>query len=261
MVTDALAHSPASLSDNAATYGRRVAPAILPDGHRVYAVGDVHGLSDRLAALHAMIASHLAAYPVAAPVLVHLGDYVDRGPDSAGVLARLRSSPVGGLPTVNLMGNHEAMMLLALTPGRYEAPLHWLENGGDKALQSWGLSITASAKEWRRSLPGGVEAFLKALPVSHQVGPYFFVHAGLRPGVALESQSREDMLWIRSQFLNHEGDLAIPGATGLVVVHGHTPMPEPVVRPNRISIDTGAVMGGPLTCAVLEGDRVEFLAA
>lgn len=235
------------------------APGRLPDGQRIYAVGDVHGLSERLADLHGRIAADLAARPVAAPLLIHVGDYVDRGPDSAGVIARLRAGPIPGLPTINLMGNHEAMMLAALAPGPSSAALHWLDNGGDKALQAWGLSPNAAAVTWRSRLPDGVEAFLRGLPLRHQQGPYVFVHAGLRPGVPLAEQTPQDMLWIRAQFLNHDGDLGLPDAPGVVVVHGHTPMPAPEIRPYRISIDTGAVIGGPLTCLVLERDRLRFL--
>jgi serine/threonine protein phosphatase 1 len=256
MVTDILA---APQEDASRLSLQAEAPASLPEGQRIYAVGDVHGCADRLRALHTMIAADLGKRPIAAPLLVHIGDYIDRGPDSAGVIETLRGTPVEGVPTINLMGNHEAMMLEAMSPGSSDAALHWLDNGGDKSLQSWGLSPSAPAQSWKKGLPDGVEAFLQGLALRHQVGPYLFVHAGLRPGVPLAKQTREDMLWIRGPFLRHEGDLRLPDAPGLVVVHGHTPMSAPVVLSHRIDIDTGAVVGGPLTCLVLEADRLGFL--
>ena len=232
------------------------APANLPPGQRVYAIGDVHGCLDRLQAIHALIAADLAERPTESPVLIHLGDYVDRGPDSAGVVALLAKGAV--LPdacTVNLMGNHEHMMLAALASGDAETTELWLANGGADSLQSWGVPHSAQPREWPTYLPIAHLLFLRDLAVSHEVGGYLFVHAGIRPGIPLDRQSRHDLMWIREPFLSSEQ------AFGPVVVHGHTPRQEPVVRPNRIGIDTGAVMGGVLTCAVLEANRLGFLTA
>ena len=234
----------------------RLAPASLPPGQRIYAVGDVHGCDDRLAVLHRLIAADLAARPVASPLLLHLGDYIDRGEASAAVLDRLgQAAPVPGLPMRNLIGNHEAMLLEALDSGDAEAALHWLSNGGAETLASWGLSRRARPRDWGRHIPPEHVALLRGLAVHHVAGGYVFVHAGLRPGVPLERQSRHDMLWIREPFLSWKGDLPY------VVVHGHTPEHDVVVRPNRIGIDTGAVMGGVLTCLVLEDDQMGFLRA
>ena len=231
------------------------APAILPPGQRVYAVGDVHGCVEQLEALHRAIAHDLADRPVAAALLIHLGDYVDRGPDSAAVVALLAAGPpIAGLPTLNLMGNHEHMMLDALASGDAEAAGLWLSNGGADTLFSWGVPRQTKPADWAACIPLPHLAFLRNLAMTHQEGPYLFVHAGIRPGVRLRQQVREDLLWIREPFLSAKGD------HGMVVVHGHTPVREPVVRANRIGIDTGAVMGGALTCAVLEDDRVGFLA-
>jgi serine/threonine protein phosphatase 1 len=235
------------------------APGTLPEGRRIYAIGDVHGCAGRFFALHEAIAADLAARPTSSPLLIHLGDVIDRGPDSAACVERLRRPTIPGLPMVNLMGNHEAMMLAALEPGNSGDTLHWLENGGGKALESWGLSPASPAATWRRGLPAGTEAFLRDLVLSYQEGPYVFVHAGLRPGVALAAQTAKDKLWIRGRFLDHQGDLDLPDAPGVVVVHGHTPMAVPVIQPHRISIDTGAVLGGLLTCLVLEADHFGFL--
>ncbi len=234
-----------------------LAPGSLPVGQRVYAIGDVHGCADRLDALHALIGEDLAARPVAEPTVVHLGDYIDRGQDSAGVLARLlrgwRGAPVPRV--VNLRGNHEAMLLAALDDAAPSSGLHWLTNGGADSLASWGVSPRSPPAEWRRRIPADQLALIRDVAPFHRQGGYVFVHAGLRPGVPMERQTTEDMLWIREPFLSFAGDL--PG----VVVHGHTPERTPTIRPNRIGVDTGAVMGGVLTCAVLEADRVGFLSA
>jgi serine/threonine protein phosphatase 1 len=231
------------------------APAALPPGQRIYAIGDVHGCIEQLEALHQAIAQDLAERPAQQALLVHLGDYVDRGPDSAAVVALLAAGPpIPGLPTVNLMGNHEHMMLDALASGDADAAELWLSNGGADTLFSWGVPRQTKQADWAACIPPPQLTFLRELEMMHQEGPYLFVHAGIRPGVRLRQQAREDLLWIREPFLSAKGDL------GTVVVHGHTPVREPVVRPNRIGIDTGAVMGGVLTCAVLEDDRLGFLA-
>lgn len=236
-----------------------LAPATLPDGRRIYAIGDVHGCDDRLAMLHQLIATDLAARPVADPVVLHLGDYIDRGEASAAVIERLMApwpAVAGVTPrVVNLTGNHEEMMLAALDSGDAEEAMQWLSNGGAQTLASWGVPRRTRQRDWVRAIPPAHVAFLRGLQVRHQEGGYLFVHAGLRPGVPLERQSRHDMLWIREPFLSWQGDLPA------VVVHGHTPEHEVVVHPNRIGVDTGAVLGGVLTCAVLEGDRMGFLRA
>jgi serine/threonine protein phosphatase 1 len=233
----------------------QLAPATLPDGQRVYAIGDVHGCDDRLAALHDAIAADLAARPVAHPLLIHLGDYIDRGPASAAVLDRL-SRPIAaapGLPTLNLAGNHEDMLLCALESEDPGEAAHWLQNGGGETLASWGLSWRDRPAAWKAGIPPAQRGLLRALVPCCQIGGYIFVHAGLRPNVPLGAQTRQDLLWIRQPFLSFAGTLPA------VAVHGHTPEPAPAIRPHRIGIDTGAVLGGALTCAVLEADRVGFL--
>lgn len=231
------------------------APACLSHGQRIYAVGDVHGCLDRLTALHELIAEDLQERPADA-TLIHLGDYVDRGPDSAGVVARLADrASLADVPTVNLMGNHEQMMLAALATGEAEATDLWLANGAGDTLTSWGVPRSALPQEWAGYLPKPHLIFLRDLAIHYEAGGYLFVHAGIRPGVPLDRQSRHDQMWIREPFLSWAEPF------GLVVVHGHTPKPTPVVRPNRIGIDTGAVMGGVLTCAVLEEDRLGFITA
>ena len=231
-----------------------LAPAALPPDERIYAIGDIHGCLDQLDDLHRQIAADLAARPITRPTLIHLGDYIDRGPDSAGVLARLLH-PTLPLPTINLIGNHEDMLLAALEGGRGAAE-HWKQNGGVAALESWGISHRARPADWAHSIPAAEIALIRSLPNSHTSGGYIFVHAGIRPGTPLAAQTRQDMLWIREPFLSFTGTLP------LVAVHGHPPEePHPTIRPHRIGIDTGAVLGGPLTCAVLQANTVGFLTA
>jgi serine/threonine protein phosphatase 1 len=230
------------------------APANLPSGQRIYAIGDVHGCLDRLAAVHEQIAEDLALRPVDISVLVHLGDYVDRGLDSAQVVDWLSGgAPVPVTQVVNLMGNHEDMMLQALPGTDKEANNTWLANGGADSLMSWEITRKVPPTEWAALIPAEHQTFLRDLKISFRYGGYLFVHAGIRPGVPLDRQERHDMLWIREPFLSwkHSHDV--------IVVHGHTPRHEPDVRSNRIGIDTGAVMGGVLTCLVLEENRLGFI--
>jgi len=228
-----------------------LAPAALPPDLRVYAIGDVHGCDSRLGLLHQAIARDAAARPVPRIVLVHLGDYVDRGPDSAGVIRRLLGpSPVPGAEMVNLRGNHEELLLDGYGPQAVmEREWVWVANGGDKTLLSYGERPESGARD---SIPGAHLDFMRALPLTWRAGGYLFVHAGVRPGVAIEAQDPHDLIWIREPFLRSTEDF------GAVVVHGHTPRKAVEIRPNRINIDTGAVFGGPLTCLVLEGDRMGF---
>lgn len=232
-----------------------LAPGRLPPGWRIYAVGDVHGCADRLLALHAQIAADAAARPVARISLVHLGDYVDRGPDSAGVLEHLLAPPpVPGAEVINLAGNHETMFLDACDPGAPHGALpFWLDNGGAETLASYGTD--AAEEGWWEAVPPSHLDFLHHCRLRWSAGSYLFVHAGIRPEVPLDQQDPFDLLWIREPFLS------FPGTLPWVVVHGHTPSPAPCLRPHRIGIDTGACFGGTLTCLVLEENRMGFLAA
>ncbi len=231
------------------------APGRVPGGQRVYAIGDVHGLDERLAALHALITEDLKARPVSVATVVHIGDYIDRGPDSAAVLARLQGlARIGGARVVNLMGNHERGFLDALA-GDAPAATDFLYNGGSATLASFGIAADAPAAEWSSAIPPASLAFMRGLALTHRAGTYLFAHAGIRPGIAPEQQAAADLLSIRQPFLTSDEDF------GVVVVHGHTPVDAPVIRANRIGIDTGAVFGGPLTAAILQGDTVGFLAA
>jgi serine/threonine protein phosphatase 1 len=228
------------------------APGWMPPGRRAYVIGDIHGCRDALAALHQMIADDLAARPVRSAVLVHLGDYIDQGPDSAGVIEMLlRDAPI---PSVNLLGDHERMLLDALDGDR-AAATDWLWAGGKAALASWGLDPDLPREQWPAALPPAHIAWLRGLALAHQEGDYLFVHAGIRPGIKLADQSRDDLLGIRQPFLSTDRDF------GVVVVHGHSAVPAASVTNNRIGLDTGAGMGGKLTCAVLQDDRIGLMAA
>jgi serine/threonine protein phosphatase 1 len=234
------------------------APASLPLGQRIYAVGDVHGCAERLGLMHLAIAEDLADRPVEHALVVHIGDYIDRGPDSAGTIERLLQPfpSVAGATAphrVYLIGNHEEMLLTALEEGSSNAVERWLANSGGETLASWGLSWRSGPRTWRDAIPPRHRGFLRGLGLIYRAGGYAFVHAGLRPGIPLELQTRQDMLWIREPFLSW------PGTLPAVVVHGHTPEDRPQVRPHRIGIDTGAVLGGPLTCAMLEANKVAFI--
>lgn len=234
--------------------------ARVPPGLRVYAIGDVHGCRDRLRALHDAILADAERADPAQKVAVYLGDYIDRGIDSRAVIDDLLADPLPGFDRVHLKGNHEDFLLRFLERGEDAAP--WLLNGGDATLRSYGVDPYAGSRDpGPRSLRAALSAampephlrFFCELRLSHVAGDYLFVHAGLRPGVPLERQDPEDLLWIRTPFLDSRAD------HGKVVVHGHTPASVPEVRQNRIGIDTGAVYGGPLTALVLQDDDRDFL--
>jgi serine/threonine protein phosphatase 1 len=231
---------------------------------RIYAVGDIHGRKDLLDRILDRIAGDAAISRAPRKLVVFLGDYIDRGPDSRAVIETLMAGPPpgrdwAGFQWVTLCGNHEAMMLHFLE--ELDAA-GWLSgsNGGLATLQSYigelpqpsGLKTLQEAL--LRALPAAHRQFLTRLPVSHQEGGYFFVHAGVRPGIPLQHQQRQDMLWIRGEFLGSAVDY------GKLVVHGHTITTHPEERANRIGIDTGAFFTGRLTALVAEGDWRGFIA-
>jgi serine/threonine protein phosphatase 1 len=230
----------------------------LPAGSRVYAIGDVHGRADLLQETFSKIDRHRVAYPIANALEIMLGDYIDRGPSSFDVIELL--SKRISRSTICLKGNHEAFLLEFLKdPTILNA---WQHCGGLETLVSYGLSPSPSlspqdqeslAATLAERLPAHHHNFLITLPLSFTLGDYFFVHAGVRPGVALPNQRADDLLWIREDFLRYEGSF------GKVVVHGHTPVSEPEIRNNRINLDTGAFASGNLTCAVFEKDQILFL--
>jgi serine/threonine protein phosphatase 1 len=248
-------HPPRIATADAVSLQFVLSPGRLPPGRRLYAIGDIHGCLAALRQLHAAIARDLARRPVSSASLLHLGDYIDFGPDGAGVLALLSAGrPIAGLPTINLMGDHERTALDALSGDR-AAATDWLHTGGNATLASWGISSDTPRSDWRSIIPPAQLAFMQELVLEHRAGSYLFVHAGIRPGIPFARQEKDDLLGIRQSFLASEQDF------GVVVVHGHSAAPAPSVRPNRIGIDTGAGHGGGLTCAVFEDDGVAFISA
>jgi serine/threonine protein phosphatase 1 len=231
------------------TFVDQTAPASVPAGVTIYAIGDIHGRSDLLDGLHERIQADAAGRGSGERRLVYLGDYIDRGEDSAGVVERLSGGGLPGFSAVHLCGNHEDFLLRFLLEENV-AP-HWLLNGGDATLASYGVAAEGDwgrmQRQLRRALPARHLEFLENLALSHEAGGYLFVHAGIRPGLPLDRQRREDLLWIRGEFLQ------AAGSHGRIVVHGHSITGQVEFRANRIGIDTGAYMSGRLTCLVLEG--------
>lgn len=222
----------------------------------VYAVGDIHGRSDLLLRLHRMILEDAATRTQRRRYIVFLGDYVDRGPDSAGVidfLARTAGAD-DGFERVFLMGNHDACTI-DFMEGRDDG-LWWIHNlGGAQTLLSYNVAPgTGTGRQLRQAMPEHHRTFLHALKLHHVIDGILFVHAGIRPGVALHDQDPEDLLWIREEFLESLVD------HGWLVVHGHTiSWDGPDIRSNRIGIDTGAVITDVLTGLVLARGEAGFL--
>ncbi|HYM01590.1 MAG TPA: metallophosphoesterase family protein [Stellaceae bacterium] len=230
-------------------------------GTRLYAIGDIHGRADLLKALHSLICEDAGRHHATRNVVVYLGDYVDRGPQSRDVVDLLLDEPLPNFEAVHLKGNHEDSMLRFLA--KPSVGPAWISYGGAATLISYDVSppeTTASPAELARAqaelarrLPERHRKFLGSLPLTHTEGDYFFVHAGVRPGVAIDQQAEQDLLWIRSEFLSSDKDF------GKVVVHGHSITERPDVQRNRIGIDTGAFASDTLTCLVLEDTDCSFL--
>lgn len=241
---------------------RRIDLGDEPPPYPIYAIGDVHGCFDLLRAAEQRIADDIAETGRAGLVIL-VGDYVDRGPMSSRVLDHLIAPSDLGLKRLPLCGNHDALFGLFLD--RPELHGDWLELGGEQTLLSYGLDVQApNAKRIFRSggarellaeaVPAAHRNFLATLPVSLKIGNLLFVHAGLRPGIVLDRQTDEDMMWVREPFLS-EG----PRIPHLVVIHGHTPSDQPSLGPQRIGIDTGAFYSGQLTILKVEGSKWLFL--
>lgn len=231
----------------------------VPDGRRVYAIGDIHGRLDLLDALLASVDADDRARGSARSEIIFLGDLVDRGPDSRGVVERLMTLP-DTRPARFLMGNHEEVLLRA-AEGDLRALRFLIRIGGRETLLSYGIS----EQEYRdldfdgllalmqQKVPASHLAFLAAFEPWIEVGDYLFVHAGLKPGIAIENQEMSDLCWIREEFLSHRESF------GKMIVHGHSITEDIDERPNRIGIDTGAFASGRLTAIGLEGDERWYL--
>jgi serine/threonine protein phosphatase 1 len=237
-------------------------PARVPPGVCIYAVGDVHGRVDLLETLQIRITEDAAQLtPGTGKIVIYMGDYVDRGLESRQVIQRLIDEPLPGFQSIHLLGNHDAWFLSFLVDPKVGST--WLRYGGDVTLHSYGVRLGTPVEDveyftrlqhaLRSRLSRDHVEFLQSLELSYEMGDYLFVHAGVRPGVPLHQQTADDLLWIREPFLSSEREL------GRVVVHGHTVESRPVIRRNRIGIDTGACWTGCLTCLVLEEGSQRFL--
>ncbi len=230
----------------------------------IYAIGDIHGQLDLLRGAHDLIAADSARHG-AGPV-VHLGDLVDRGPDSRGVIDFLIAGLTAGQDWLVLMGNHDRMFARFLAdpaepePG-LRADLSWLHPklGGADTLRSYGVANAADRPvasvhaDALAAVPAPHCAFLAARPALHRAGDAAFVHAGIRPGIALSDQTETDLVWIREPFLSH------PAPHGPLIVHGHTAIDRARHYGNRLNLDSGAAYGGPLSAVVIEGRAAALL--
>ncbi|WP_263595887.1 metallophosphoesterase family protein [Marinihelvus fidelis] len=225
----------------------------------MYCIGDIHGRADLLEDLHGAILGDVEGFDGERHVL-YLGDYIDRGTQSREVIDMLLDDPLPGFERIFLRGNHEQAMLDFMQ--HPENVAGWLGFGGRETLASYGVNVSLFplmkelpelARSLAAHLPDTHLAFLDSGLDSWRGGDYFFAHAGIRPGVPLDEQHTEDLLWIRDEFLQS------PANHGVVVVHGHTITTEPEMLPNRIGIDTGAFHSGVLTALVLEGTEQRLL--
>jgi serine/threonine protein phosphatase 1 len=240
------------------TGGIHFAEASGPAGIRVYAIGDVHGRLDLLEKMHAAIAEDRAGFPRQDWLIVHLGDYVDRGPDSRGVIDFLMRASRDEPRIVALAGNHDLGFLEFLA--RPDSNSLFAHNGGYQTALSYGVYLSFDPqfidrghRELARAVPRSHSEFLGALEFSASAGDFFFCHAGIRPGVALEQQDRQDLIWIRGEF--HRYEPLYPK----IIVHGHTPCGQPDVRPNRVNLDTAAFQSGILSALIIDGRDKQIL--
>jgi serine/threonine protein phosphatase 1 len=234
--------------------------ASLPSGVRVCAIGDIHGRLDLLQALSSKLRDDLHEAPSEGSIIVMLGDYIDRGPHSAGVIDWLLAGNMPA-PIIALRGNHEATLLDFLADASVLD--NWRHFGGLETLASYGVDVrdamrgrnyAAAQAKLREVLPPAHQEFFERTRLSWSLGDYFFCHAGVRPNVPLARQEETDLLWIRDEFNDFRG------AFEKMIVHGHTPVSEPEVLTNRINVDTGAYATDVLTCLVLEGRERRFIA-
>ncbi|MCT2580675.1 MAG: serine/threonine protein phosphatase [Mesorhizobium sp.] len=236
-----------------------------PKGIRIYAIGDVHGRHDLLAAMHSRIASDLEYGPKSDWRIIHLGDYVDRGPDSRNVIEFLIEARSRDPRNIMLAGNHDIGMLDFLAKPDPEGL--FMRYGGVQTAASYGVKLSTGSSWFGRSdeaLAHGHAALVEAVPQAHVdflrslsfsacFGDFFFCHAGIRPGVPLESQNEQDLIWIRDVFHNY------PGLYPKVIVHGHTPVPDVDVMANRVNLDTLAWQAGTLSALAVDGAEKRIL--
>ncbi|MEP9385903.1 metallophosphoesterase [Mesorhizobium sp. KR9-304] len=230
-----------------------------PEGTVVYAIGDVHGRLDLLAEMHAQIVADIMRVRPSDWRIVHLGDYVDRGPESKGVLEFLVRQTAADARILSLAGNHDIGFLDFLA--RPDPDGLFARYGGVQTAWSYGIMLdpgalrgfAVSSRALAAAVPASHKDFLRALKFSVSLGDFFFCHAGIRPGVALDAQDPLDLIWIRGDFHRHEE------LHPKVVVHGHTPVSEPEICANRVNVDTGAFASGRLTALVIDGAEKRLL--
>jgi len=232
----------------------------LPEGRRVYCIGDIHGRYDLLLEIQNIIKKDTDSF-VGNKELIYLGDYIDRGEYSREVIDHLIERPLSGFNTVYLRGNHEQSLLNFLEEA--EVGRGWFNYGGLATLISYKVKISKipSRKEdfeeiqenLKNTLPKEHINFFKNTDISFTLGNYYFVHAGIKPGVPLDEQRPEDQLWIRDKFVRYKKPHQ------KIIIHGHTITDLPDIQENRIGLDTGAYMSGKLTCLVLEADSQRII--
>ncbi len=241
------------------TSQKKPAPAV-PQGQRVYIVGDIHGRDDLLRNLHEQVTADSEAY-AGKKWVVYLGDYIDRGHESKNVVEELISHPLAGFERIFLRGNHEDALLRFLRDSNVARD--WFQFGGEATVYSYGVamapgtrsdvSLKAIQVDLQRAVPESHVQFFQALRTSFEIGDYFCVHAGIDPLRALHDQRDEDLMWIRDEFLSSKKDHE------KMIVHGHSIRETPDEQSNRIGIDTGAYYSNCLTCLVLEDSERRFL--
>ena len=230
-----------------------------PEGVVVYAIGDVHGRLDLLTRMHEEIAAERERHRPSDWRIIHLGDYVDRGPESRGVIEFLIGATKADERVITLAGNHDIGFLEFLDEA--DPTDIFARYGGAQTAQSYGVKLDFTSSDafdachlaLVAAVPDSHADFLRSLGFFVSMGDFFFCHDGIRPGVALDAQDPHDLIWIREEFHRH---------TALhpkIIVHGHTPTPEPQVLANRVNIDTGAFYSGRLTALVIDGAETQIL--
>lgn len=245
------------------------APRRAPDGEALFAIGDVHGYADELEAMQHLISAQIAAGSMQRSTVVYLGDYVDRGPDSARALDLLATNPAdqANLRRIYLTGNHDQYLVEFIRPGGYIDMgflAMWFDNGGEQTLQSLGVQgygplvkarrLKELSEKTRSALGSSRVSLLEGLQLFHKAGDYLFVHAGIDPAVDLEAQDRSDLLMIREPFLSAARYWRHP----FCVVHGHS-ISRPIVLPHRIGVDAGCYWQGALCAVQIVADQLRFL--
>lgn len=233
--------------------------AAAPEGMRLYAVGDVHGCHELMSRMHRRIMAEIMHDRPADWRIIYLGDYVDRGPATRQVLDFLCHAARSEPRILALAGNHDIGLLDFLAAPAADGL--FANNGGATTARSYGVDLQFSHDDalvrghaaLQAAIPDAHLAFLRGLKLSVSFGDFFFCHAGIRPGVPLDAQTPEDLVWIRETFHRHEG------LRPKVIVHGHTPVPAPEIRPNRVNLDTGAFYSGRLSALMVEGQRKRLL--